>query len=193
MAQHNIQVDVIVADLSQEHAAHTVYDQVKQLQRKVDLLVNNSGVASYGYFDKLPLKRQQNEIKLNVLSVVSLTHLFLQDILERHQGAIINAAAAGFQLMPFMAVYGATKAFIISWSEALWAETREKGKMSVIDGRDNYWKAQIIRVISNTKRSCPAQPFHGFGDSSFLCSPTDTRQEEPEPKRHQKIHPPRWS
>ncbi|WP_408638447.1 SDR family NAD(P)-dependent oxidoreductase [Paenibacillus baimaensis] len=125
---------------------------------------------------------------------LELAHLFLQDILERHQGAIINvAAAAGFQSMPFMAVYGATKAFIISWSEALWSETREKGKMTVIDGRDNYWKAQIIRVISNTKRSCPAQPFHGFGDSSFLCSPTDIRQEEPEPKRHQKIHPPRWS
>lgn len=132
MAQHNVQVDVIVADLSQENAAQSVYDQVMQLHRKVDLLVNNAGVASYGFFDKLPLKRQQDEIKLNVLTIVSLTHLFLQDMLERHQGAIINvASASGFQPNPFMAVYGATKAFIISWSEALWAETRNKG-ISVI-------------------------------------------------------------
>lgn len=128
MDQHNVQVDVIATDLTQEHAAHTVYNQVKQLKRKVDLLVNNAGVASYGFFDKLPLNRQQDEIKLNVFAVVSLTHLFLQDMLERQKGAMINvASAAGFQPNPFMAVYGATKAFIIFWSEALWAETRSKG------------------------------------------------------------------
>lgn len=128
MAKHNVQVDVVVADLTQDGVAHSVYDQITKLQRKVDLLVNNAGVAYYGVFDKMSLEKQENEIKLNVLTVVSLTHLILQDMLKRRQGAIINVASgSGFQPTPFMAVYGATKAFIISWSESLWAETRSQG------------------------------------------------------------------
>ncbi|MBW4085710.1 SDR family NAD(P)-dependent oxidoreductase [Paenibacillus sp. S150] len=102
-------------------------------------------MASYGYFDTLPLKRQQDEIKLNVLSVVNLTHLFLQDMLERRQGAIINAAA-GFQSMPFMAVYGATKAFIISWGEAISAETRKEG-ISVVTLYPGRTETNIVEAM----------------------------------------------
>ncbi|MDO3411225.1 SDR family oxidoreductase [Saccharibacillus sp. CPCC 101409] len=193
-ARHGVQVDVIIADLSDEQTALGVYDEVKRRRLQVDLLVNNAGVASYGFFDKLSLKKQEDEIRLNVLTVVSLTHHFLQDMLERRRGAVINvASASGFQPTPFMAVYGATKAFMISWSEALWAETKdkgvsvvalcpgrtatniqevmgvgavgpgkdvspeqvvrtglralEKGKMTVVDGRGNYWTAQIARIF----------------------------------------------
>jgi short-subunit dehydrogenase len=194
MQQHAVHVEVVVADLRQEDAAQMVYDTVQRQQRSIDLLINNAGVATYGSFDQQPLQAQQDEILLNVNAVVSLTHLFLQTMIQNGHGAIINVASTvSFQPIPYMAVYGATKAFIISWSEALWAETRqhgitvvtlcpgrtetdiyqvmgtdnagvgkkvppeqvvrtglhalEKGVMTAIDGRSNYWISQTYRVL----------------------------------------------
>ena len=94
----------------------------------IDLLVNNAGFGSLGEFGKLDLARELNMIDLNVKSLVELTYRFLEPMLRRKQGAIINVAStAAFQAVPFMATYAATKAFVLSFSEALWEENRPHG------------------------------------------------------------------
>ena len=92
------------------------------------MLVNNAGFGSMGDFQKQDLSRELNMIDLNVKSVVDLTYRFLPPMRERKRGAIINVAStAGFQPVPFMATYAATKAFVLSFSEALWEENRPYG------------------------------------------------------------------
>src|SRR4029078_7781503 len=88
----------------------------------------NAGFGSMGEFSKLDLARELNMIDLNIKSLVELTHHFLQPMIERKQGAIINVAStAAFQPVPFMATYAASKAFVLSFSEALWEENRPYG------------------------------------------------------------------
>jgi short-subunit dehydrogenase len=92
------------------------------------MLVNNAGFGSMGYFDKLNPAHEVEMIKLNVAAVVDLTYRFLLPMRERKQGTIINVAStAGFQPVPFMATYAATKAFVLTFSEALWEENRPFG------------------------------------------------------------------
>src|SRR5687768_17927332 len=89
------------------------------------MLVNNAGFGSMGDFAKLDLARELNMIDLNVKSLVELTYRFLAPMRARKRGTIINVAStAGFQPVPFMATYAATKAFVLSFSEALWEENR---------------------------------------------------------------------
>ena len=92
------------------------------------MLINNAGFGSLGDFAKLDLARELNMIDLNVKALVELTYRFLKPMRERKQGTIINVAStAGFQAVPFMATYAATKAFVLSFSEALWEENRPYG------------------------------------------------------------------
>src|SRR4029077_18886429 len=93
-----------------------------------DMLINNAGFGSMDEFSKLELARELNMIDLNVKALVELTYHFLQPMLARRQGTIINVAStAGFQPVPFMATYAASKAFVLSFSEALWEENRRHG------------------------------------------------------------------
>lgn len=124
---HGVQVEVLPEDLAKPGAAKRVYDAVHGKGLTVDVLINNAGFASHGPFETLSLETQREEIDLNVGALVELTHAFLPDI-ERRQGGVIHVAStAAFQGVPFMAVYAASKAFVLSFSEALWAEYRERG------------------------------------------------------------------
>lgn len=126
--KHGIRADVIAADLCAPGAVQQVQEEVTRRGLSVDLLVNSAGFGSYGLFDTLPLEQESQEIALNVTALVELTHLFLPEMLEKKSGAIINVAStAAFQPVPYMAVYAATKAFVLSFSEALWAECRTRG------------------------------------------------------------------
>ena len=92
------------------------------------MLINNAGFGSMGYFDKLDPEREVEMIDLNVRALVDLTHRFLIPMRKRNQGTIINVAStAGFQSVPFMTTYAATKAFVLSFSEALSEENRPFG------------------------------------------------------------------
>jgi len=123
-----VAADVVVADLSEEKAPDKVYSATRKLKRKVDILVNNAGFGTYGPFHAIPADADHDQIVVNVAAPVRLTHLFLPDMLKRHDGTVINVASgAAFQAAPHMAVYGATKAFVLSFSEALWAEYRRQG------------------------------------------------------------------
>lgn len=126
--QHNIQVDVIPQDLTQTDAATDVFDVTKSKGLTIDLLINNAGFGDYGDFAQSDRQRQIKIIQLNVLALVDLTHRFLPLMRQRGSGSIINVASiAGFQPIPYLSVYAASKAFIVSFSEALWAENRQYG------------------------------------------------------------------
>ncbi|HLN98791.1 MAG TPA: SDR family oxidoreductase [Pyrinomonadaceae bacterium] len=125
---NSIRAQYVALDLSKPDSAAKLFDEVAKRGLVVDMLVNNAGFGSMGEFSQLDLARELNMIDLNVKSLVELTHRFLQPMVERKQGTIINVAStAAFQAVPFMAAYAATKAFVLSFSEALWEENRPYG------------------------------------------------------------------
>ncbi|BAG02575.1 short-chain dehydrogenase/reductase [Microcystis aeruginosa NIES-843] len=126
--QYGVKVTVIVQDLTVAGAGKLVYDTMNQKGINVDLLVNNAGFGDYGAFSEQDLARQLEMIQLNNLVLVELSHYFLRPMLAGAGGAIINVASiAGFQPLPYLSVYAATKAFVLSFSESLWAENKDKG------------------------------------------------------------------
>lgn len=125
---HNIRAEYFAVDLSKPDAPRRLFEETRKRELDIDLLINNAGFGSMGDFAKLDLSRELNMIDLNVRSLVELTYLFLLPMRERKSGAIMNVAStAGFQAVPFMATYAATKAFVLSFSEALWEENRTYG------------------------------------------------------------------
>ena len=125
-ARHRVTVTTLPADLSlpaevSRVAAHAATTQI-------DVLVNNAGFGTYGTFADLDAGREHDEIMVNAVAAVDLAHAVLPGMLGRRRGGIITvASAAAFQPSPRQAVYGATKAFALAFSEALWAETRGSG------------------------------------------------------------------
>lgn len=125
---HEVNAQYVALDLSEPGAAENLFDETQRRGLEVDLLINNAGFGSMGDFAKLDLERELNMIDLNIKALVELTYRYLALMRERRKGAIINVAStAGFQPVPFMATYAATKAFVLSFSEALWEENRLLG------------------------------------------------------------------
>jgi len=128
MRDHGVRAAVIAADLTRPDAARDLRATVDTRGLAVDLLVNNAGFGTYAPFETLAPERDHDEVTLNVAAVVDLTHLFLPAMLAKGDGAVVNVASvAAFMPGPYSAVYGATKAFVLSFSEALWAECRGRG------------------------------------------------------------------
>lgn len=126
--RHGVKVAVVNLDLTSDSFLETLISEVDKLGLEVDLLVNNAGFATSGGFETENLSKALNEIDLNVKALVALTHTFLPKMLKKKNGAVINVAStAAFQPVPTMAIYGATKAFVLSFSEALWAEFEDRG------------------------------------------------------------------
>jgi uncharacterized protein len=125
--QYQLQkVCTIVSDLTQAEAPQEIYNELKRAGVKVDILINNAGVGVHGYFHESDLDRELDMIQLNVNATVYLTKLFLRDMKARNAGKILNVASlVSFMPSPLMAVYGATKAFILSFSEALANELKD--------------------------------------------------------------------
>ena len=118
----------VVMDLTEPDAAARLLEETQKRELIIDMLVNNAGFGSMGDFARLELASELEMIDLNVKSLVDLTNKFLLPMRERRQGTIINVAStAGFQAVPFMATYAATKAFVLSFSEALAEENRPHG------------------------------------------------------------------
>ena len=125
---HGVAVEVIAFDLGEPGCGPRLAAEVAARGLSVDLLVNNAGFGAAGAFARQDPARDTAMIQLNVTAVTELAHAFLPGMLERGRGGIVNVASlAGFQPMPQMAVYAATKAFVLSFSESLWAETRGSG------------------------------------------------------------------
>ena len=119
---------MIAADLSEPGAATGIARQVEKAGRRIDVLINNAGAAFHGQFAEEAPERVAGQIQLNAGSVAGLTARFLPPMLAARHGLVINVAStAAFQPVPTMAVYAATKAFVLSFTEALWQETRGSG------------------------------------------------------------------
>ncbi|WP_339203194.1 SDR family oxidoreductase [Paenibacillus sp. FSL K6-3182] len=126
--KYGIKAEVITMDLAKEGAPSEIFQQCRFLKVDIELLINNAGFATHGLFEEVSGERQHEEVMLNVAAVVDMTHLFLPDMLRRSSGTVINVAStAGFQPLPYMAVYGATKAFVLSFTQALYWENRDRG------------------------------------------------------------------
>lgn len=125
---HGVTALVVVADLSRDGAAATVFSTVTDRAVQVDALVNNAGIATHGLFADIPAEDELEAIHLNVIALTHLVKLFLPAMLARKNGYILNVAAtAGFQPGPLMAVYFATKAYVLSLTEALANELSGSG------------------------------------------------------------------
>jgi len=126
--QFGISVKPIALDLTAAPAPQFLFDQLQREDIAVDVLANNAGYGALGEFAKVPLEESLGQIQLNVTALTHLTRLFLGPMLERRAGKILNVAStAGFQPGPRMAVYYATKAYVISFSEALANELQGTG------------------------------------------------------------------
>ncbi len=124
----SIRAQYLALDLRHPNAGAQLFEETKKRELEIDMLINNAGFGSMGDFVKLDLNHELEMIQLNISALVDLTQRFLGPMRDRNRGTIINVAStAGFQAVPYMATYAATKAFVLSFSEALWEENRAHG------------------------------------------------------------------
>jgi uncharacterized protein len=126
--QYSIKVYTIGKDLSAPNAAHEVYNETNQNNIRIDYLINNAGFGDFGMFADSDWNKDLQMINLNITALTQFTKLYLKDMLKRGQGKIMNVAStAAFQSGPTMAIYYATKAYVLSFSEAINNELENKG------------------------------------------------------------------
>ena len=130
----NVNVRVITIDLSREQDAYDLYEHLQD--EKIDFLINNAGFGAYGEFKDVPLELEMKLVHTNVCSLHILTKLFLQDMIARDSGAILNVGSmAGFSAGPKMSSYYASKNYVVRLTEAIHEELRRnksKVKVSVL-------------------------------------------------------------
>lgn len=145
----NIAVLTIQKDLTNTNAAQEIFDEVKRNNIEIDYLINNAGIGDHGFFHEAEYNKIENMISLNVNALTMLTKLFLPDMIKRGNGRIMNVAStAAFQPGPLMAVYYASKAFVLNFSLAISNEVKGKG----------------ITVTT----LCPGPTESGFWDAAYL-------------------------
>ena len=128
LSDKNIKTHVFIEDISLPNSAQKLFNQVNEAELEVDVLVNNAGYGRWGNFDECPIEDYENMVHLNVTSLTELSYLFVDQMVKRGSGGIINVAStAAFFPIPYSAVYAATKAYVLSLSEALNFEYSKKG------------------------------------------------------------------
>lgn len=126
--KYNVKVHVCEVDLSNEEGVKLLYDKVKALGEEVEILINNAGAGYVGEFTNEPRERDLQIIQLNMTSLTLLTKYFAQEMIQKQKGKILNVASTGsYHPGPYTAVYYATKAYVLSLSEALNIELKEYG------------------------------------------------------------------
>lgn len=126
--KYHVEVYVCVKDLSADNSALDVYDYILEKGIRIDILINNAGFGDYGKFVASDLKKQTEMVQVNAVAVMQLCYLFGKSMEKQGHGMILNmCSTAGFQPGPLMSVYYATKAFVLSFTEALAVEMKESG------------------------------------------------------------------
>jgi hypothetical protein len=127
-SKYNVNVRFLVSDLSIRYAAKKVFDEVSNHKIAIDYLINNAGFGDFGLFAESDWDKQERMINLNITALAHLTRLFVPGMISRGEGKILNVSSlAAFTPGPNMSVYFATKAFVLSLSEALNNELKDKG------------------------------------------------------------------
>lgn len=125
---HGVSADAVACDITDPAARKKMLDAIKKSGRHIDILVNNAGRGTEGNFADQKAEHELAQIDLNVLALTALTHAVLPDMIKRGSGAILNVAStAAYQPMPRQAVYAATKAFVLSFSNAIGKELSGTG------------------------------------------------------------------
>lgn len=125
---YKISVYTIGKDLSAMNAGQEIFDETSKQQIHIDYLINNAGFGDFGMFVETDWNKEAQMIQLNITALTQLTKLYLKEMVKRSSGKIMNVAStAAFQSGPTMAVYYATKAYVLSFSEAIDNEVRDKG------------------------------------------------------------------
>jgi len=126
--EHEVLAKVIAKDLAASNSPQEIYSQVLKESIAVNVLVNCAGLGLAGKFSETDLSTELRMIQVNIVALTELTKLFLQDMVRRREGRILNVAStAAFQPGPLMAVYYATKAYVLSFSEAIFEESHNSG------------------------------------------------------------------
>lgn len=126
--EHGIVVRSLAQDLAQLGASEEVFNGVQQMDIKIDVLVNNAGFGAYGFFAESDLSKELDMIQVNIGALTHLTKLFLPGMVQRKSGRILNVAStAAFFPGPIMAVYYASKGYVLSFSEAIANELKGTG------------------------------------------------------------------
>lgn len=164
--EYGINVVTIAKDLFDRNAAFEIYDEVKSKGIQIDVLVNDAGQGLYGEFVDTDINRELDIIQLNIASVVVLTKSFLKDMVARNDGKILNLASVASRLPgPFQSIYHATKAFVLSFSEAIRDEVKDKNVVvtALMPGAtdtDFFHKANMesSKIVQEGKLADPAIP-----------------------------------
>lgn len=123
--KYNIRVDIIAQDLSKPGAAKIIFDTVVEMELSADILINNAGSGKIGLFHEMEIERDLEMMQLNMVSLTEMTKFFSREMIKKNKGKILNVASTGsFAPGPFTAVYYATKAYVLSLSEALYKELK---------------------------------------------------------------------
>lgn len=159
-----IDVITLAKDLFEANAPFEIYDELKQKNLWIHALVNDAGQGQYGLFTDSDIRRQLDIIQLNISSLTTLTYLFLQDMIVRNDGKILQLGSIASQLPgPWQAVYHGTKAYVLSFTEALISELKETNiTLTVLQpgatDTDFFNKADMQESkILDTKLSDPAK------------------------------------
>ncbi|TAE54422.1 MAG: SDR family oxidoreductase [Nostocales cyanobacterium] len=127
-SKFNISVQYLVKDLSVSTSPTEIFNQLQQAGIKIDILVNNAGFGTYGVFSETDWNTELKMLQVNIITLTHLTKLFLPDMIKQGYGKILNVASvAAFQPGPLMAVYFASKAYVLSFSEAIANELEGTG------------------------------------------------------------------
>ena len=126
--QHDVEVGIIAKDLTHSDAAAEIFNDLRSSNTSIGILVNDAGIGQRGRFSATPIERDVAIVRLNIEATLRLTKLFLQNLPTRIDAKILNVASiASFEPGPLMAVYHASKAFVLSFSEALAIELEDTG------------------------------------------------------------------
>lgn len=167
-ARHNISVTVIGADLADAGAAQQIFDQTQPLGIEIDTLINNAGFGGHGLFHQRELAAEQAMMQVNMVSLTTLTHLYVQGMVARRRGRILNVSStASFIPGPLQAVYYASKAFVTSFSQGIAEELKDYGitVTALCPGPVNTGFAAVSNLegIDIFKRAKSARSVAAFG------------------------------
>lgn len=174
---HGVKATAIATDLGAEGAGAKLAADIGARGLKVDVLVNNAGYGHAGAFTSSDLQTQIGMVDLNVRALTELTYVFWGDMLKSNRGGVLNVAStAAFQPGPLMAVYYASKAYVLSFSEALWEEARGTGvkvsclcpgpTVSKFRERAGTGKTRLARGAAMPTMTVAKQGYHGFQKNS---------------------------
>ncbi|HLE70396.1 MAG TPA: SDR family oxidoreductase, partial [Vicinamibacteria bacterium] len=179
---HGVRAEVVALDLGASEAPAALFREMKRREIEIEVLINNAGFGSLGRFHETPIDRQLEMLRLNVAALTHLTHLFLPPMLERRRGRILNVASmAGLQPGPWMTVYYASKAYVLSFTEAIAEELRATGVTSTallpgptrteFQSRADMVGSRLIRLGMANARSVAEAGYRGMEAGRVMVIP----------------------